>query len=145
MLGVDPEQRSTHVHTARFQRPTVIRVVVVDSEPAMKQGLCMRLAVEPDIEVVGAVSDCVQALAQVAELQPDVVLIDTRLPCLDDAQAAQAVHAIAPGTVVLILTLRSDPGARALSSSAGAAALIEKSAGDAALLAAIRTAVVNTG
>ncbi len=100
----------------------------------------MRLGVEPDIEVVGAATNCGEALHSVAQLQPDVVLIDTRLPCLDDALATQAIHAVAPHTAVLILTLRSDPGARALSSSAGAAALIEKSAGDAALLAAVRTA-----
>ena len=118
----------------------MIRVLVVDNEPSVKLGLCMRLGVEPDIEVVGAASDCAQALARIRELQPDVVLIDTRLPCLDDAQATQAIRAVAPNAAVLILTLRSDPGARQLSTSAGAAALIEKSAGDGALLAAIRTA-----
>ncbi len=118
----------------------MIRVLIVDDEPSILKGLCMRLGVEPDLDVVGAASNCTEALLAVAELQPDVVLIDTRLPCLDDARATQAIHAVAPATAVLMLTLRSDPGARALSSSAGATALIEKSAGDAALLAAIRTA-----
>jgi DNA-binding NarL/FixJ family response regulator len=118
----------------------VIRVFLVDDQPAIRAGLRMRLALEPDVIVVGEAADGREALAKAAELSPDVVVMDVGLPCLDGIAATSALVAGAPRTSVVILTLRDDAATREQARAAGAAAFVAKHDADGALLAAIRRA-----
>jgi DNA-binding NarL/FixJ family response regulator len=82
----------------------VIRVLVVDDHPVVRAGLRGVLARYPDIDVVGEASSATEAVAAARAHQPDVVLMDLRLPGADGTQATRFVLAQRPGCQVLILT-----------------------------------------
>ncbi|MFD9485497.1 response regulator [Streptomyces sp. NPDC059991] len=82
-----------------------IRVLIADDQMMVRQGLTVLLNAEPGIEVVGQAVDGLDAVAKVAELAPDVVLMDVRMPELGGIEATRRVTAPADTTVrVLILT-----------------------------------------
>lgn len=68
-----------------------VRVLVVDDHPVVRSGLVGMLTAEPDLVVVGEASDGAQAVALAAELAPDVVLMDLRMPVLDGVGATSAI------------------------------------------------------
>jgi DNA-binding NarL/FixJ family response regulator len=77
-----------------------IRVVVVDDQPLMRAGFRMILEAQADIAVVGEASDGAEAVALAERAQPDVVLMDIRMPVMDGVEATRRL----PGQRVLILT-----------------------------------------
>ncbi len=81
-----------------------IRVLVVDDHPVVRSGLVGMLALEEDLEVVGEAGDGDEAVVRVAELTPDVVLMDLRMPRTDGADATARILAGFPMTRVLVLT-----------------------------------------
>ena len=81
----------------------MIRVVLVDDHPVVRSGLAGLLGGEPDIEVVGEASDGREGVELAAELGPDVVLMDLRMPVMDGVEATAAIVA-SGGPRVLVLT-----------------------------------------
>lgn len=81
-----------------------IRVLIADDQMMVRQGFTVLLDAEPGIEVVGQAVDGLDAIAQVAELAPDVVLMDIRMPGLGGIEATRRVTA-PPGTTVKVLVL----------------------------------------
>jgi DNA-binding NarL/FixJ family response regulator len=82
-----------------------IGVLIVDDQTLVRAGFRMILEIEPDLQVVGEASDGGQAVAQVAALQPDVVLMDVRMPGLDGIAATRRITADAScQTRVVMLT-----------------------------------------
>ena len=81
-----------------------IRVVVADDQVLFRVGLVELLARDPRIEVVGQAGDGLQAVQAVVALDPDVVLMDVRMPGIDGVEATRRVKAARPETQVLILT-----------------------------------------
>ncbi|MFE6668121.1 response regulator [Streptomyces sp. NPDC057697] len=82
-----------------------IRVLIADDQMMVRQGLTVLLNAEPDIEVVGQAVDGTDAIDKVAELDPDVVLMDIRMPRLGGIEATRAVTGAGGSTVkVLVLT-----------------------------------------
>ena len=83
-----------------------VRVLLVDDQPLLRTGFRMILDAEPDIEVVGEASDGVQAVELARSLQPDVVLMDIRMPRMDGVEATRQIAS--PGSPsacrVLVLT-----------------------------------------
>ena len=82
----------------------MIRVLVVDDHPVVRGGLVGWLAAQADLDVVGEAADGLEALAAVAEHQPDVVLMDLRMPRMDGVTAIGRLAVAHPGVRVLVLT-----------------------------------------
>ncbi|MGP2436020.1 response regulator [Streptomyces sp. JW3] len=81
-----------------------IRVLIADDQQMVRQGFTVLLNTQPDIEVVGQAVDGLDAVARVAELAPDVVLMDIRMPELGGIEATRRITAADPGIRVLVLT-----------------------------------------
>lgn len=83
---------------------TPIRILLVDDQELIRLGFRMVLDAEPDVLVVGEAADGHAAIAQVAALEPDLVLMDIRMPGLDGIAATEAIVRDHPRTRVLVLT-----------------------------------------
>ena len=81
-----------------------IRVLLVDDQPLLRTGFRLILQTEPDLEVVGEAADGEVALAQVAALRPDVVLMDIRMPRMDGIEATRQICLRDDAPSVLVLT-----------------------------------------
>jgi DNA-binding NarL/FixJ family response regulator len=82
----------------------VIRLVVADDQELVRDGFCSILAREPDLQVVGQAADGVEAVAATIRSQPDVILLDVRMPVMDGLQAGRRILATASPPRVLMLT-----------------------------------------
>jgi DNA-binding NarL/FixJ family response regulator len=81
-----------------------IRVLIADDQAMVREGFAVLLNAQPGIEVVGEAGDGRQAVARVARLRPDVVLMDVRMPVVDGLDATRQITAADPAPKVLILT-----------------------------------------
>jgi DNA-binding NarL/FixJ family response regulator len=115
------------------------RVVVVDDQTVVREGLVLILGMLPDIEVVGSAVDGEQALLLVAAQRPDVVLMDLRMPRLDGVAATRRIRAEFPETHVVVLSTYSDDDSVFAALRAGARGYLTKDAPSATLAEAIAT------
>lgn len=84
---------------------TPIKVMIADDQMMVRQGFTVLLNAQPDIEVVGQAVDGADAVAKVAELAPDVVLMDIRMPGMGGIEATSVITAVPDAAVkVLVLT-----------------------------------------
>ncbi|MDX3258791.1 response regulator transcription factor [Streptomyces sp. NPDC093228] len=83
---------------------STVRVLIADDQMMVRQGFTVLLNARPGIEVVGQAVDGEEAVAKVAELAPDVVLMDIRMPGLGGIEATRRITADAPHPRVLVLT-----------------------------------------
>lgn len=86
----------------------MIRVLVVDDQSIVRQGLSSLLEVQPDLQVVGDAENGEIAIERVAVLQPDIVLMDIRMPLMDGVAATKIICQQFPSTKVLVLTTFDD-------------------------------------
>jgi DNA-binding NarL/FixJ family response regulator len=84
---------------------TSIRILIVDDHPVVRDGLNAVLETQPDFEVVGEAGDGQEAVAQVENLRPDVVLLDLDMPVLDGLGALRQIMEQHPETKVIIFTV----------------------------------------
>lgn len=87
---------------------TVARVVVADDQMVVREGIVMLLGLLPGIEVVGSAADGEEAVRLVAELAPDLILMDLRMPRCDGVEATRRIRLEHPGTQVVVLTTYAD-------------------------------------
>src|SRR5436190_20091299 len=85
-----------------------VRIVIADDHPIVRDGLKKLLQLEDDFEVVGEAGDGREVLEKVQELDPDVLLLDLRMPNLDGLSALQALQQINKRTRVIVLTASED-------------------------------------
>ncbi len=85
-----------------------IRVLLADDQQLVREGLRVLLDLIPDIRVVGEAGDGAEAVEQALALQPDVVLMDVRMPRLDGVAATRQLHEACPEVKVIILTTFDD-------------------------------------
>lgn len=81
-----------------------VRLLIADDHPVVRAGLRDMLSDEPGLEVVGDAGDGAEALASVEKLDPDVVLMDLRMPGVDGVEAITRITAGHPATRILVLT-----------------------------------------
>jgi len=103
---------------ARTKPP--LRVVVADDHPLFREGVRTVLGADPAMDVVGEVANGVDAVAIVADLQPDVVIMDLHMPALNGIEATRQIVAASPNVGVLILTMFEDDDSVFAAMKAGA-------------------------
>lgn len=116
-----------------------IRVLLVDDEAMVRVGLRMVLTAEPDVEVVGEAADGAAAEALAREVQPDVVLMDVRMPGVDGLEGARRVLAAVPATRVVMLTTFDEDAYVEAALRAGVSGFLLKVAPPERLIDAVRT------
>ena len=119
---------------------TRIRVLLVDDHDMVRWGLAAFIATFDDLELAGEASDGAEAVRRCEELQPDVVLMDMKMPGLDGVAATQAIKARFPRVQVVALTSFREEGMVQGALQAGALSYLLKNATAADLAAAIRAA-----
>ena len=117
-----------------------IRVLVVDDQAALRDGLTTLLDLCPGIEVVAEAADGRQALAAVAAHAPDVALMDLHMPVLDGIAATERITAEFPGTRVVVLTTYADDASIRGALRAGALGYLTKDSGRAEIARAVLAA-----
>jgi DNA-binding NarL/FixJ family response regulator len=105
-----------------------VKVLIVDDQRVVREGLATIVGGLADTEVVGLAGDGAEAMELVAEHAPDVVLMDLRMPKLDGVEATKAVRQRHPGSAVVILTTFADDESIVAALSAGAAGYLTKDA-----------------
>lgn len=118
----------------------MIKLLLVDDQPAVRAGLKMRLALEPDLAVVGEAGNGLEAVNLARSLEPDVVLMDIEMPGLDGITATSTLCASSPCPAVVVLTLYDSIEMRRRALEAGARALVGKQDVCEVLMDAIRDA-----
>lgn len=115
-----------------------IRVLLVDDQILTRMGLRMILQSEKDIEIIGEAGNGREAVEKVLTLNPEVVLMDLRMPECDGIEATQAIRQQSPGTHVLILSVYADLELFQKAAAAGAIGYVLKDITPANLANAIR-------
>jgi DNA-binding NarL/FixJ family response regulator len=119
------------------QKPA--RVLVVDDQTVVREGIVMLLGLLPGVEVVGAAGDGEEAVRLVAEVAPDVVLMDLRMPRCDGVEATRRIRAQYPGTQVVVLTTYADDESLFPALQAGARGYLTKDAGGDEIVRAVES------
>ena len=120
---------------------TPVRVFVIDDHPVVVQGVAMLVRNDPRLCVVGDARSAAEALRVLPELNPDVVLLDLRLPDMLASESARRIRAILPRARILVFTAHSEHPALQLAMQSGAHGALLKDVADADLADAIvRTA-----
>jgi DNA-binding NarL/FixJ family response regulator len=116
-----------------------IRVFLLDGHEVVRRGLAELLTAEPDMDVVGEAGTVASALSMLAELKPDVAVLDVRLPDGDGVSACREIRSTLPDTACLMLTGYGDDQALLGAIMAGAAGYVVKQVSAAELVGAVRT------
>jgi len=117
----------------------VIRVLVVDDHPIVRSGIVGLLASAPDIEVVGEAADGRAAVEAAVLLEPDIVLMDLRMPVLNGDEATALILAERPQTRVVVLTTYESDANILTAIEAGASGYLLKAAPQEEILAGLRS------
>jgi DNA-binding NarL/FixJ family response regulator len=115
-----------------------IRILLVDDQPLLRVGFRMVLEAQPDMKVVGEAGDGLEAVTKANELEPDIVLMDVRMPRMDGIEATREIISSGSSARVLILTTFDIDEYAFAGLRAGASGFLLKDVSPADLLSAIR-------
>jgi DNA-binding NarL/FixJ family response regulator len=117
---------------------TPIRVLIADDQRVVRDGLTMLVGLIEGVEVIGTAADGIEAVERAEREQPDVVLMDLRMPGMDGAEATHQIRATLPDTQVLVLTTYADDQSLFPALQAGARGYMTKDASAEEIEQAIR-------
>lgn len=120
-----------------------MRVLIADDQRVVREGLAMVLGLLPDVEVVGSAADGDEAVAMAADLLPDIVLMDLRMPRCDGVEATRLLRERVPATKVVVLTTYADDRSVLNALRAGARGYLTKDASGAEIRHALRQVLDN--
>jgi DNA-binding NarL/FixJ family response regulator len=120
-----------------------ITVFLADDHAVLRNGLQFMLDAEADIEVVGTAANGREAVRQVKQLQPNIVILDIAMPELNGIEAAQQIHECCPSTQVIILSMHHTPEHITRALQAGARGYLVKESASDEVVEAIRQ--IHTG
>jgi DNA-binding NarL/FixJ family response regulator len=115
-----------------------IRVLIADDQRVVREGLALVLGLLPEVEVVGSACDGDEAITLAADLIPDVVLMDLRMPRCDGVEATRLLRDRVPQTKVVVLTTYADDRSVIDALRAGARGYLTKDAGGAEIRHALK-------
>ncbi len=115
-----------------------IRILIADDNPGFRQGLRALLDAAPETEVVGEAPTGAEAVALADRLQPDVILMDIKMPALNGIDATQQIRETSPHIGILMLTMVEDDDSVFAAMRAGARGYLLKGALKAEILRAVR-------
>jgi DNA-binding NarL/FixJ family response regulator len=121
---------------------SLARILVVDDLELWHTFVHMHLKKEPNLKVIGFATDGPGAVRKAEELQPDVILLDIRLPKFDGLEAARQIAKVAPKSKILFLSEEADPGVVQAAFSAGGFGYVLKSDARRDLLAGIESVLL---
>jgi DNA-binding NarL/FixJ family response regulator len=116
----------------------LLRIMLVDDNSIIRQGLIGLLASEQDMDIVGQASSGESAVNLVYEIQPDVVLMDINMPGMNGIQATRIIHSALPGINIIGLSMFLENVQTAAMRDAGAVNCISKSESSEAVITAVR-------
>jgi DNA-binding NarL/FixJ family response regulator len=116
-----------------------IRILIADDQTITRSGLRALLAAQPDLEVIGEAADGQAVTEMAAALQPDVILMDLRMPGTNGIDATRRIHRASPHIAILVLTVFEDDTSVFPAIRAGARGYLLKNADQQELLRAIHT------
>jgi DNA-binding NarL/FixJ family response regulator len=116
-----------------------IRILIADDQTITRSGLRALLAAQPDLEVIGEAADGETVTEMAAALQPDVILMDLRMPGVNGIDATRRIHRASPHIAILVLTVFEDDTSVFPAIRAGARGYLLKNADQQELLRAIHT------
>src|ERR687892_983154 len=116
----------------------VARLLIADDHALVREGLRTMLSGEEGIEVIAEANDGQQALTLCRDFEPDLVLMDVRMPVMDGLQATRKIKQEMPKTSVMMVTMHENPDYLFEAVKAGAAGYVLKDASGERLLSAVR-------
>lgn len=103
-----------------------IRILIVDDNPILREGLKSVLSHSPTFDIVGEAADGLEAIDSVNKFHPDLVLMDLSMPRMDGLAATEEIKKQRPGTKILVFTIYKSPEYRAAALNAGADGYVSK-------------------
>jgi len=117
---------------------SVLRIVIADDHPLVRNGMRALLQATDDLEVVGEAATGVEAVSRAAQLQPDVIVMDLRMPELGGIEATRQILQHSPQSRILVVTLLEDDDSLFAALRAGTRGYVLKEASEHEVLRAIR-------
>ncbi len=117
----------------------IIKVLLADDHGVVRSGIRSLLETEPDVEVIGEASNGQDALVKAKMLQPDLIIIDVRMPVLNGIEATRKIRREVPATKVLVLSMHDDEEYVLQALESGASGYLLKDASKEEFLKAVKT------
>lgn len=121
---------------------SLVRILVVDDFADWRRFVLSKLRENRSLQVIGVVSDGLEAVLKAQEMQPDLVLLDIGLPILDGIGAARQIRKVAPESKILFLTQELDPDVARAALSAGGHGYVVKLDANSELFAAVEAVML---